>query len=111
MKDADLFMETAALKIEYVVLYNKYASEFLPEEYLKFKNLFISNFCTKEDVCLRRFYGYADPLFEISIQNFKGWCDMVGLPELEKMEHGISDAEKIFNYTVTQKFTKMQANA
>lgn len=107
MKDVDLFMETAALKIEYVVLYNKYASEFLPEEYLKFKNLFISNFCTKEDVCLRHFYGYADPLFESSIKTFKNWCDTVGLPELEKLEHEIPDAEKIFNYTVTQELTKM----
>jgi len=111
MKDTDFFIETAALKIEYVVLYNKYASEFLPEEYIRFKNLFISNFCTKEDVCLRRVYGYADPLFESSIKTFKNWCDTVGLPELEKLEHEIPDAEKIFNYTVTQEFTKMQANA
>ena len=50
MKDTDFFMETAALKLEYVVLYNKYASEFLPKEYIKFKNLFISI----QLICLRQ---------------------------------------------------------
>lgn len=111
MKDIDLFMETAALKMEYAVLYRKFASEFLPKEYLKFKNLFISSSCTKENVCLRRVYGYADPLFESSIKTFKDWCDTVGLSELDRLERGISDAEKIFNDTVTQELTKMQTNA
>ena len=98
-------IETSALKVEYITLYQKHGYENLPPKYLGLKNLFINMSCTKENTDARRIMG-IDILFDAAISTYGAWCEdyerRYGMGWLADRDSMTPAADVVFNNLVRE---------
>jgi len=96
-------IETIALRVEFIERYQAYAHQFLPEDYLKFENLFLTYHCTSNYAMMNRVLD-TDDLFKIAIDVFKNKCQEIieneGMSGLEMREKEVGEADRMFIFLV-----------
>lgn len=98
-------IETSALKVEYITLYQKHGCETLPPCYLGLRNLFINMSCTEEWAEKRKTRD-IDMLFDASIKSYKAWCEgyekLYGMDWLIDRDNCVPAADIVFTSLVRE---------
>ena len=98
-------IETSALKVEYITMFQKNGCETLPPHYLGLRNLFVDMSCSKGQAEKRKTRDIGQ-LFDASIKCFKAWCEdhekCYGMDWLTDRDSRVPAADIIFTNLVRE---------
>ena len=98
-------IETSALKVEYITMFQKNGCETLPPHYLGLRNLFVDMSCSKGQAEKRKTRDIGQ-LFGASIKCFKAWCEdherRYGMDWLTDRDSRVPAADIIFTNLVRE---------
>lgn len=98
-------IETSALKVEYITMFQKNGCETLPPRYLGLRNLFVDMSCNKNWAEKRKTRD-IDQLFGAAIKIYKAWCEdherRYGIDWLTDRDSRVPAADIVFTNLVRE---------